>query len=1070
MPNVEGQKRWSAVRLLETHELARGGVNGNLNEQAQALADRTEFLNQEKANKSEIVQGVFEFGTYAEFNAAKATLPQNCTVVIGEENTGSGTWGIGNNRWNGVTLTKSTYDPVETSKLFTQQAVNSAESRSNQYSEILAEKLKDYEKAVAVSGKNLFNLKKVQSGRYVSTQGSVVSNSDTNWKTSEYIAVTAGQTYTLNGTFGYTGIGFYSSNTATAPISHAQTLKLPYTFTVPAGATHIVFNLSKPSRPNFSNVQLELGSAATTYEDGFERRLIKSSDVDGLSTLIENAKDEVKNITKQYESKILSSGKNLFNALEDVLTDKLLNTAGKIQSSVGWKCTNFIPVTAGQTYTISGNRGYTSGLAFFSGADVSLTGTNYVEGFILPYTFTVPVGATHVVFNLASNTKPNFSNIQIELGGAATSYEDGFDKISLKLQSVDGLEEYVSEQISTNVSSPKEYELIIPASSKNLFNERTQVVQNQYMHTLTGVVNSNAPDPWSTSTYISVTAGQTFTLSGNFGHGGVGFFADNTSKTPFSFIAQPTYPLTFTVPAGAAYMMFNISSGTVLGSKIQLESGSIATEYEAGYESKKINPDYINQSNLPLDVYCTAQISGNDLNIISGNVEHRTSLTRAFSVIDSPVFNFKTAFIDGVQIANGSDDVPPIYIKGYEIGGNHGYVGAIIKCLAHGKTALDIGSLWNDESGQQCILLDVIDVDNLVLTKTTGNASFSTTQLNFTHISGATNTSDINANTVTSRQVHPVATRHKQSFSADSNTLTKKDGVYKFHDNFTVSESYCLITKAAMIAYVLANSGAKLTSYDSVEPFLSINHVYKFDTEGGCTISTNVVVLEQSSFSKMMLVQAARILGDNLTYYIPKISPFTVGAINYDFAKGVDINGTQKPTSNLLLSGSYVDQEKGVPDRYIQTTNRGSMANGILPTLDGKKSDRLINTTRSFGLISTPLKQYHHFIDSADISNLAAGTCLAGKGYRKYFKNTDVDKISAYAIYDSEADYYVVDYKHNVAKIDVIDLPARLHSREFEVIDKSNNVDVLSKVATSQIHINLIQSESPSYLILKFLG
>ena len=119
MPNIQGQKKWSSVRLLETHELARGGVNGNLNEQAQALADRTEFLNQEKANKSEIVQGVFEFGTYAEFNAAKATLPQNCTVVIGEENTGSGTWGIGNNVWNGNSLTKSTFDPVIKSNNYT---------------------------------------------------------------------------------------------------------------------------------------------------------------------------------------------------------------------------------------------------------------------------------------------------------------------------------------------------------------------------------------------------------------------------------------------------------------------------------------------------------------------------------------------------------------------------------------------------------------------------------------------------------------------------------------------------------------------------------------------------------------------------------------------------------------------------------------------------------------------------------------------------------------------------------------------------------------------------------------
>ncbi|WDE16898.1 hypothetical protein KMZ14_04950 [Acinetobacter schindleri] len=118
MANIQGQKKWSDVRLLETHELARGGTNGNLNEQAIALADRTEFLMEEKASKSEIVQGVFEFGTYAEFNAAKANLPLNCTVVIGETNTGSGTWGAGNNRWNGSTLTKSLFDPLEQAKIF----------------------------------------------------------------------------------------------------------------------------------------------------------------------------------------------------------------------------------------------------------------------------------------------------------------------------------------------------------------------------------------------------------------------------------------------------------------------------------------------------------------------------------------------------------------------------------------------------------------------------------------------------------------------------------------------------------------------------------------------------------------------------------------------------------------------------------------------------------------------------------------------------------------------------------------------------------------------------------------
>lgn len=136
MANINGRKKWSPVRLLETHELARGGVNGNLNEQAQALADRTELLMEEKASKTEIVQGVFEFGTYAEFDAAKLSLPLNCTVIINEIPTGTQTWGQGTNRWNGTTLTKSAYDPLTQAKADATTKANAAEANSKSLTKV----------------------------------------------------------------------------------------------------------------------------------------------------------------------------------------------------------------------------------------------------------------------------------------------------------------------------------------------------------------------------------------------------------------------------------------------------------------------------------------------------------------------------------------------------------------------------------------------------------------------------------------------------------------------------------------------------------------------------------------------------------------------------------------------------------------------------------------------------------------------------------------------------------------------------------------------------------------------
>ena len=128
MPNLEAQAAWVPVREIGI-ELARGGPNGNMNEQAKALLARTEYLNQEKASKFEIVQGHYEFNTYAEFNAIKSTLPLNCTVIINEMPTGTQTWGQGTNRWNGTTLTKSAYDPIAQSQEYT-------DSSLEKYSEI----------------------------------------------------------------------------------------------------------------------------------------------------------------------------------------------------------------------------------------------------------------------------------------------------------------------------------------------------------------------------------------------------------------------------------------------------------------------------------------------------------------------------------------------------------------------------------------------------------------------------------------------------------------------------------------------------------------------------------------------------------------------------------------------------------------------------------------------------------------------------------------------------------------------------------------------------------------------
>lgn len=111
MVNLTATPEWKAVRQLEQNELASGGPNGNMNEQAKALLNRTEYLNQQKVDKEDIIQGQYRFAKLAEFNAVKATIPVNSTVIIDEAGANQGT-----NTWNGTTLTKSAYDPLTQAK------------------------------------------------------------------------------------------------------------------------------------------------------------------------------------------------------------------------------------------------------------------------------------------------------------------------------------------------------------------------------------------------------------------------------------------------------------------------------------------------------------------------------------------------------------------------------------------------------------------------------------------------------------------------------------------------------------------------------------------------------------------------------------------------------------------------------------------------------------------------------------------------------------------------------------------------------------------------------------------
>lgn len=138
MTDIIANPSWSPVRILESNELARGGINGNMNEQAIALVNRTEYLKDNSATKAEVAAvggGSYGFETLAEFEAKKSTLRIDSVVTINEAGPHQG-----DNIWNGIELKKSPYDPLQQSKNLIEQEKKNRDQLINANLDVIKDK------------------------------------------------------------------------------------------------------------------------------------------------------------------------------------------------------------------------------------------------------------------------------------------------------------------------------------------------------------------------------------------------------------------------------------------------------------------------------------------------------------------------------------------------------------------------------------------------------------------------------------------------------------------------------------------------------------------------------------------------------------------------------------------------------------------------------------------------------------------------------------------------------------------------------------------------------------------
>lgn len=431
------------------------------------------------------------------------------------------------------------------------------------------------------NSKNLFNASAAIEGKFMTSTG-LIGSAHPERSMSEYIPVSPNTDYTISST-SETYPAFDSVNYLTSDktfISRVEVVGTEnFTFTTPVNCAYIVCNIYT-GLPSESNRMINIGETALPYEPHkdikLKEGLISDATVDYILSKQPPTKD---NVADQF----IEMSTNLFNANTATLGEVIRET-GDIESDLpAYSISDYIPVVAGDKYTISGGD---------EGKDAFMNTAYYDEDkeFIervdtwnrdtRELTITIPDNVAFIRFNMA-NGLPTQHNRMFNEGAAALPYEPyKGTKLKEGLISDETVDYILSKQPPIKGNIADQY---IKASA-NLFNANDVI--SGHSVSIDGV--ETLTRNYAISHYIPVVAEAEYTISGG-----------DTDKDAFIHTSQydsnknfiqrvdtwnrVTRELTITIPQGVAYLRFNMAGGLPTEHNRMFNKGDTALPYEPYY-------------------------------------------------------------------------------------------------------------------------------------------------------------------------------------------------------------------------------------------------------------------------------------------------------------------------------------------------------------------------------------------------------------------------------------------------------------------------------------------------------
>ncbi|WP_254489327.1 BppU family phage baseplate upper protein [Bacillus thuringiensis] len=735
------------------------------------------------------------------------------------------------------------------------------------------------------------------------------------------------------------------------------------------------------------------------------------------------------------KTNFLIAGKNLFN--KDATTkDVFLSPAGGLISSTLYQVSDFILVKEGQQYTLNSCRHY------------CLYDTN--KGFLSYFDnssqnpVTVRVNLTGFLRATIINTK--VETFQIERGASVTSYEAYNLKINYLEQPltprVTTLESDV-QNIKTNPPDVKNKAITYEKTNflvigKNMFN-KDATIKDSFLSPTGGLISSTS---YQVSDYMPVKAAEQLAINAGCRHY---CLYDKDKKFLTYFSNDLSQPIILT-PAEDGYMRISILNTNV--QTVQVEKGAASTAYEL----YSLN---FPQLGLTSEVEAIQQRLSSDLVIVkSGDTITITSPydgTKNITIetirngSNNGAFKFNKTTIGTDSIHPNFDDITPIRTFS-TVGANHGYTTVVVVTMEnHGKTTSDLGSKWTDGVTTYTLLdikgNDIVYGCPYTLTDGVVSSQRVVPIATLTHVSGATNTTNIDISNLTARQeLFPSINNISTKYILDGKGITA-DGTY-YGDELQIQESYNIMDYKSIIDFAQGNIGQSYKQ-DSIEGVVRLSVNYTITKGCNCLVSHNIKALKKVSLTACGFIQSAALslAGHTLKRYMPGVTEKN----GYDFKTLVDMTSY---ASDILFYPTNFTRPNIPPNRYVDWLYNGAnkkygfTMGYIIDKTNSKTSDVLAqNGGNYYWDMRSTKKSYPTAIN---VKTLNPGEYKTFLAYRNYLTPTDATIINV--VEDKRDTYVYVDYHQDVVGKNI---PLSKHiGKNITVLD-SQNFTLLNTVVDS---------------------